>query len=231
MLVSRGEIDAITGAYETDPRSMIPRNLADERAAGRAKHLQSLVEKSVYERVSRSSCATKPITPRWVDREDHTPMKCRLTARGFEQKNLKEGSFYSGTPGMGILKLLLLISLYRCWTVAIGDAEQAFLQSPLEEAEPVYLEPPPEAHEPRDIVWLLLKAVPGLKGSPQAWGNFATNILVEAHGLVQSKMEECLYFTPQLVMMRHMDDFVAVGEDTVVRNLFSDMTKSLLVLA
>ena len=117
--------------------------------------------------------------------------------------------------------------------MAAGDAEAAFLQAPL--LEEVYVEPPPEAGEPRDVVYRALKALPGLRGSPVAWGAYATSVLTKTHEMEQSQVDPCLYHRPpcaekgthHLWALRHLDDFLFVGHAAEVRALTTEMSKTL----
>ena len=88
---------------------------------------------------------------------------------------------------------------------------------------------PPEAEEPPGTAWLLHKALPGLKGSAQIWGGHTSETLCREQGLKQSKLDECLFFGEGIVLMRHMDDFVAVGEKKKVKALLDSLRASLMV--
>ena len=117
----------------------------------------------------------KPLSIRWVDKDDYHTAKARLTARGYEQELTGQENFYSATPQPATLRLLLVVAQALGFAVAVGDCAQASLQAPFEVR-------PGRA-------WRLLKTVPGLKGGPAAWGHHATNVKEELHGLVQSARE------------------------------------------
>ena len=152
---------------------------------------------------------------------------------GFKQKVDRTVDFYSETPQSQSARLLLTIAARDGLLVAAGDAEAAFLQAPL--LEEVYVEPPPEAGEPRDVVYRALKALPGLRGSPVAWGAYATSVLTKTHKMEQSLVDPCLYHRPpcpkrgahHLWALRHLDDFLFVGHAAKVRTLTMEMSKTL----
>ena len=161
--------------------------------AARRRHLEKMNLFQAFERVPRQE-AQNPLTTVWVDKVFGEGWKSRLTVHGFKQKVDRTVDFYSETPQSQSARLLLTIAARDGLLVAAGDAEAAFLQAPL--LEEVYVEPPPEAGEPRDVVYRALKALPGLRGSPVAWGAYATSVLTKTHEMEQSQVDPCLYHRP-----------------------------------
>ena len=90
-------------------------------------------------------------------------------------------------------------------------------------------------------MWKALRALPGLRGSPLAWGNHVEKVLAEQHGLTQSCVDACLYSKlatageiasgspPRLWVLRHLDDYLVVGSPVLVRKLMADMQETLLM--
>ena len=128
----------------------------------------------------------RPLTCRWVDRDDGVKTKSRLTARGYEQRLSGDESFYSGTPLAFSLRLLLVMAHLRGYSVSIVDCQDASLQVPIQEVAEVWVWPPPEAQESEGHAWLLRKTLPGLKGGPAAWGDHATETTTREFGLTPS---------------------------------------------
>ena len=52
----------------------------------------------------------KPLSIRWVDKNDHHTAKATLTARGYEQELTGQEIFYSATPQPATLRLLLVVA-------------------------------------------------------------------------------------------------------------------------
>ena len=123
--------------------------------AARRRHLEKMNLFEAFKRVPRQE-AQNPLTTVWVDKVFGDGWKSRLTVHGFRQKVDRTVDFYSETPQSQSARLLLTIAARDGLLVAAGDAEAAFLQAPL--LEEVYVEPPPEAGEPRDVVYRALKA-------------------------------------------------------------------------
>ena len=197
----------------------------------RMVHLEHLREHRVYEELDLSQ-GVKPLSIRWVDKDDYHTAKSRLTARGYEQELTGQENFSSATPQPATLRVLLVLAQALGLTVAVGDCAQAFLQAPLLEKSDVWVTPPPEAEVQPGRAWRLLKTLPGLKGGPAAWSHHATKVKEQRYGLVQSARDPCVHSNVRERMwtMRHMDDYVIVGPQTKLRELTEDMGNTMLLL-
>ena len=227
----KGEIDAITKLID-EPDTVVDLERDPDAARQRARqtHLQTMKDMSVYEPVRLAEAQSRPITIKWVDRPEKSPPTARLTARGYEQPGTYGQDFYAATPATGTLRMLVALAIKNDWVIGVGDTERAFLQAPLPEGDPpLYVWPPADANEEADIVWKLLKALPGLKGSAKTWGSHASDKLYADHALEQSKLDECIYYGAGLVLMRHMGDFVVAGERTKVKEILEALRETLLV--
>ena len=203
----------------------------ERRHAARRVHLEHLRKHVVYEQ-GLIPAGVRPISVRWVDKDDFgSTAKSRLTARGYEQHMTGEEQFYSATPNAASLRTLLCVAHTLGLAVAIGDCAQAFLQAPLQEKEDVWVWPPPEAGVPADHAWKLLKTLPGLKGGPSAWGTHATQKKHELYGLAPSTWDPCVHAAPQqkLWTLRHMDDYLFVGDRPRLQELTSSMASTMLL--
>ena len=185
------------------------------RPGARMVRLGHLREHRVYEELDLPQ-GLKPLSVRWVDKDDYHTAKAKLTARGYEQELTGQENFYSATPQPAALRLLLVMAQALGLAVAVGGCAQAFLQTPLLEKNEVRVTKPPEAEVKPERAWWLLKTLPGLKGGPAAWGHHATKV----KELVQSARDPCVHINVRERMwtMRHMDDYVTVGPQTKVRN-------------
>ena len=102
----------------------------------RRTHLKVLQKHGVYE-AKKVPPGVRPLTCRWVDRDDGTKAKSRLTARGYEQRLTGDEQFYSHTPLATTLRTLLVVAQSLGYSVAVGDCQDAFLQAPIQEQEEV----------------------------------------------------------------------------------------------
>ena len=203
----------------------------ERRRAARHVHLELLKTHEVYEELPLPP-GVRPISARWVDKDDFgTAAKSRLTARGYEQSLTGEEQHYSATPSAATLRTLLVVAQALGLSVAVGDCAQAFLQAPLIEKEAVWVWPPPEAGAPTGVAWKLLKTLPGVKGGPSAWGHHATEQKRRLYNLKPSAWDPCVHANPQkkLWTMRHMDDYLMIGEHAALRELTTDMANTILL--
>ena len=116
---------------------------------------------------------------RWVDKDDYSTAKARLTARGYEQELTGQENSYIATPQPATLRLLLVVANSLGLAVAVRAC-----QAPILEKNDVWVTPASEAAKEPGRAWLLLKTLPGLNGRPPAWGQHATKVKEELHGLV-----------------------------------------------
>lgn len=169
----------------------------------------------------RRDASEAPLSTKWIRRTGADGVdKWRIVARGFEQDvgSCDVDDFYASTPKIGSLLLLLVLALRYGWSIGLSDCKDAFYQSPLPPGVVAYVEPPPEAQLPWNVVWKCKMAFKGLKISPRAWELHADKKLKE-YGLAQSRADSCVYYRPaedvlsrgHLFVYRHVDDLLTVG--------------------
>ena len=195
-------------------------------AEARRIHLEKLtkVKDAVIKVAPRTDATTKPLTGRWVDTmHDDGARKARWTTRGYEQTLNGNEDFFSATPAMMHLKMMLVEAALRGHVAAIGDCSGAFYQSPLNPdgtESQVWIEPPPEAELGPDFIWEAVSAFPGLKGAPRAWDSYSAKVLTSSMQMKQSQYDGCLFyrFEPSQEHIeekagRHIDDFLVTGPE------------------
>eukprot|EP00975_Prorocentrum_lima_P043950 9216716-Prorocentrum_lima.AAC.1 len=52
----------------------------------------------------------RPLTVRWVDKDDYDVAKSRLTVRGYEQTLTGDEAFYAATPHPAMMRTLLVMA-------------------------------------------------------------------------------------------------------------------------
>ena len=189
-------------------------------------HLEKLtkVKDAVIKDVPRTNASTKPLTGRWVDTmHDDGARKARWTTRGYEQTLNGNEDFFSATPAMMHLKMMLVEAALKGHVAAIGDCRGAFYQSPLNPdgtESQVWIEPPPEAELGPDYIWEAVSAFPGLKEAPRAWDTYSAKVLTSSMQMKQSQYDGCLFyrFEPSQEHIeekagRHIDDFLVTGPE------------------
>ena len=94
---------------------------SDDVAEARRTHLEKLTK-----------VKDRPLAGRWVDTvHDDGARKARWTTRGYEQTLNGNEDFFSATPAMMHLKMMLVDAALKGHVAAIGDCSGAFYQSPL----------------------------------------------------------------------------------------------------
>ena len=95
----------------------------------RTRHLADLEQYEVHDCLPLPH-GVKAMSCRWVDRDDATSYKSRLTVRGFEQRLERTEDFYSSTPCAATLPTMLVTAHVLGLSVSVGDGKNAFIQSP-----------------------------------------------------------------------------------------------------
>ena len=112
---------------------------------------------------------------------------------------------------------------------------QAFLKAEVRECEQLYAQPP-ERWNPkvlmdgRRVVWVVRKAMLGLRTSPRRWQEHLSSKLKE-HGFVQDDRDPCLFVNTELDICIgvHVDDMRAVGPSEAMKNLLQGLAKYIAV--
>ena len=190
------------------------------------------VKDAIIKVVPRTDATTKPLTGRWVDTiHDDGARKSRWTTRGYEQTLNGNEDFFSATPAMMHLKMMLVDAALKGHVAAIGDCSGAFYQSPLNPdgtESKVWIEPSPEAELGQNYIWEAVSAFPGLKGAPRAWDTYSANVLTNSMQLEQLRYDGCLFyrFEPSREQVeenagRHNDDFLVTGPEANVERFLA----------
>ena len=109
-------------------------SISDDIAEARRIHLEKLtkVKDAIIKVAQRTNVTTKPLIDQWVDHiYDDGARKARWTTRGHEQTPKGSEDFFSATPAMMHLKMMLVDAALKGHVAAIGDYSGAFCQSPL----------------------------------------------------------------------------------------------------
>ena len=196
--------------------SSTPDNIAEALRAHQEKLTK--VKDAIIKVVPRTDATTKPLTSRWVDTVHHDgARKARWTTRGYEQTLNGHEDFFSATPAMMHLNMMLVDAALKGHVAAIGDCSGAFYQSPLNPdgtESKVWIEPSSEAELGPDYIWEAVSAFPGLKGAPRAWDTYSASVLTNSMQMEQSRYDGCLFYRPEKSReqveekaVRHIDDF------------------------
>ena len=193
---------------------MIPTEEKDNPDVVKAKmeELDKLKEFKVYEEVTDEG--QEYITTTWVLTRKEGDARARLTARGFQEL----GNFPKDSPTLHkfSLRIILIIAANKRWSISTTDVRSAFLQgNKLERI--VFVKPPKEAKLEK-VLWLLKKALYGLRDASKMWYNKVEQIL-KGLGFKVCKYDSGLFYYQdnegnlQGILGLHVDDFLHSGSE------------------
>lgn len=176
------------------------------------------------------------LTSKWVFKTKpmvggtRAQLKARLVAHGLEQK---EGIDFmeTFTPVVcwSTLRLIIALAVTYGWSIHHMDVVTTILNGIL--TETIYMRQPPGFIKLgcEDLVCRLIRAIYGLKQSPQAWYSKIDNFLYD-NGWCRSTVDPTLYFlyhnTSLVIMMLYVDDLLITGNDPILIDEVKNQLKS-----
>jgi len=203
----------------------------EQLSEGMKAEMKSLRDFDTFQEVSESEFSpeelSEAMTLRWVHRWKGF-VKSRLCIRGFTQQVSDLDETYASTPVIWILIILLLIALSKGWFVMLRDISTAFLHAPLQTDTKILVRPPSEFYA-AGIIWLLKKAMYGLRTSPRDWQLHFAEVMRDL-GFVRLQSDSCVYrlTSDECYILAYVDDLLIIGSETIVRRTFDLMSKRLL---
>ena len=89
-------------------------------------------------------------------------VRARFVVRQFA--NSLDANFHSPTLGLEVTRVSLAMALSKDLTILFSDISAAFVNTPMPEGDPVYVEPPEGLYEHNDTVWCLNRAFERFEG-------------------------------------------------------------------
>ena len=124
--------------FEEDTLEELP---LDEVVEGVNRELDLMKSFPVYQAVPRAEVTGKVWSTRWCYRKKGPKqVRARFVVRQFA--NSLDANFYSPTPGLEVTRVLLAMALSKDLSILLGDICVAFMNTPMPEGDPVYVEPP-----------------------------------------------------------------------------------------
>ena len=156
----QGWMDALMEELDSIRSAGVYRKTSKEQAALLGNMFEVIPSKIVW--------AKKPNTPE----EPHAARKkTRIVCCGNFQRK-KQEEVYTSLMDATTLRLVIRMAASRRWSLGKLDIKTAFLNAPLEN-EAVIVRPPPLAVllglAETDELWMLLRALYGLRVAPKAW--------------------------------------------------------------
>ena len=131
-----------------------------------------------------------------------------------------------------MLRVLLLLALLRGYAIRLFDVSTAFLHAALSSDKPIYVWPPVEFYPGRTIIWLLKKAMYGLRSSPRDWQiHFASILIALGFKRLQSDANIYVHFEYCLFLLAYVDDLLIIGPLKWVEKILAELALKLLIKA
>ena len=186
--------------------------------AAMADEMASLVKNQVFIEIPSDQVGAKPIDSRWVLTKKYktdgsvSKYKARIVAKGYRQMyKVDFNETYCPVVHMVTLRWILAYSMQRPLTIRQFDVKTAFLYGQLNEK--IYLIPP-DGYKKGNKLWLLKRALYGLRQAPRMW-NLTFDAFLRSLDLQVSKFDSCIYYqlSPIIIIIIYVDDGVICAED------------------
>ena len=150
-------------------------------------------------------------------------MRARFAARQFA--NSLDANFYSPTPGLEVTRVLLAMALSKDLTILFGDISVAFMNTPMPEGDPVYVEPPGGLHEHNDTVWCLKRALNGLRDASRLFHEHFAAVLTSPLGFTRSDAQPILFVDLARTVFNavHVDDVSTVSSSSQLYDVVGEV--------
>jgi len=198
------------------------------------REIQNLEDHNVYEEISLEDVPPRAevISSRWVFVMKWRPdgsfekAKARIVCRGFEQR-VNNDETYSPTMGHTCLRLLLSLGASLKYDIESADVVGAFLCADINQARPVFVEPPTGIREIKpQTIWKLRKALYGLATAPRAWSETFSGTMKKL-GYRQLVTEPTIFVHRNGLMLvgAYVDDLLLVGTTMEVAKFKNDISR------
>ena len=120
--------------------------------------------------------------------------------------------------------MLLAVALSKDLTILFGDISVAFMNTPMPEGDPVYVEPPKGLFEHKDTVWCLKRALNGLRDASRLFHEHFAAVLTSRPGFTRSEAQPTLFVDLANVFIAvHVDDLIMVGSSSQLSEVVGEM--------
>lgn len=177
-----------------------------------AVEMNDIQARNVYKLISyTTNISPKPIPLKWVfsykfDGNGFLQrFKARICVRGDKQP-LNGLDTYAATLAAESMRFLLALAAYFDLEMRQYDAITAFLNAELDET--IYTTPPPGSNQ-KGQLWLLQKALYGLRRSPHLWHNEISRFLQNL-GLYPIPGVNCIHHNDWLIVFFFIDDIICL---------------------
>ena len=140
--------------------------------------------------------------------------KARLNIHGGKQeKGVNYWETYSPMVTWNSIRIFLILAIVNDWHTRQIDFVLAYPQADVE--CDMYMEIPrgfqlPAGGNPKDYALKLRRNLYGAKQASRVWAQYLTKGLI-ARGFVQSKIDECVYYRGDMILLAYVDDCIIIS--------------------
>ena len=165
----------------------------------------------------------------WIRQRNHTRRRgpkrvwARFVVNQFATS--LDANFPSPTPGLEVTRVLLALALSKNLTILLGDVSVAFMNRPMPEGDPVYVEPPEGLYEHNDTVRCPRRALNGLRDASRLFHEHFTAVLTSRLGFTRSEALPTLFvdLARNVFIAVHVDDLIMVGSGSQLSEVVGEM--------
>ena len=127
--------------------------------------------------------------------------------------------------------VLLAMALLKNLTILFYDISVAFMNTPMPDWDPVYVEPLEGLYENNDMVWCLNVALNGLKDASRLFHEHLADVLTSQLGFARSEAQPTLFvdLARNVFIAELVDDLIMVGSSSQLYDVVGD-TKPLFTM-
>ena len=203
----------------------------DTLVEGVNRELDLMKSFPVYRGVPRAEATGKICSTRWCyRRKGPKKVRARFVVRQFA--NSLDANLYRPTPGLEVTRVLMAMALAKALTILFGDIIIAFMNTPMREGEPVYVEPPEGLYEHNDDVWCLRRAPNGLRDTSRLFHEHCADVLTSRLEFTRSEAQPTLFvdLARSVSIAVHVDDLIMVSSSSQLYDVVAEMKQHFTTL-
>ena len=116
------------------------------------------------------------------------------------------------------------MALSKDLTNLFDDISFAFMNTPMPEGDPVYVEPPEGLYEHNDTVWCLKRALNSLRDASRLFHEHFAAVLTSRLGFTRAEAHPTLFMdlARNVFIAVHVGDFIMVGSSSQLSEVVGD---------
>ena len=185
-------VETSRNEFESIVRDTLEELHLDDVVEGVNRELDLMKSFPVYQAVPRAEATGKFWSTRWCYKTKRPKqVRTRFAVRQFATS--LDATFYSPTPGLEVTRVLMAMAVVKDLSILFGDISVAFMNTPMPEGDPVYVEPPEGLYAHYDVAWRLKRALNGLRDASRLFHEHPADVLTSRLGFTRSEAQPTLF--------------------------------------